>query len=98
MDPVRPQTAEQRSPRLRIPRLVDRSSSDPIGQRPRADCGQKQDPGGWIGSPGIDTTRPVTEEIWFVDEARVGQKNKITRRWAKRGTDSIGIFVFGSGG
>jgi hypothetical protein len=25
-------------------------------------------------------------EIWFTDEARVGQKNKITRRWAKRGT------------
>ena len=28
--------------------------------------------------------RPL--EIWFADEARVGQKNKITRRWAKRGT------------
>jgi transposase len=25
-------------------------------------------------------------EIWFADEARVGQKNKITRRRAKRGT------------
>jgi hypothetical protein len=25
-------------------------------------------------------------EIWFQDEARVGQKNKIARRWAKRGT------------
>ncbi len=25
-------------------------------------------------------------EIWFADEARVGQKNKITRRWALRGT------------
>ena len=25
-------------------------------------------------------------EILFCDEARVGQKNKITRRWAKRGT------------
>ena len=24
-------------------------------------------------------------EIWFADEARIGQKNKITRRWAKRG-------------
>ena len=30
---------------------------------------------------GIDTI-----EIWFADEARIGQKNKITRRWAKRGT------------
>ena len=25
-------------------------------------------------------------EIWFQDEARIGQKTKITRRWAKRGT------------
>ena len=25
-------------------------------------------------------------EIWFKDEARIGQKNKITRRWAKRGS------------
>ena len=29
---------------------------------------------------------PKRIEIWFADEARVGQKNKITRRWAKRGT------------
>src|SRR5476651_2159073 len=27
-----------------------------------------------------------TIEIWFQDESRIGQKNKITRRWAKRGT------------
>jgi hypothetical protein len=27
-----------------------------------------------------------TIEIWFADETRIGQKNKITRRWAKRGT------------
>jgi hypothetical protein len=25
-------------------------------------------------------------EIWFADQARIGQKNKITRCWAKRGT------------
>ncbi len=24
-------------------------------------------------------------ELWFQDEARVGQKNKLTRRWARRG-------------
>ncbi len=24
--------------------------------------------------------------MWFQDEARIGQKNKITRRWAKRGS------------
>lgn len=25
-------------------------------------------------------------ELWFQDEARIGQKNGITRRWAKKGT------------
>ena len=25
-------------------------------------------------------------EVWFQDEARVGQKNGITRRWARSGT------------
>ena len=25
-------------------------------------------------------------ELWWQDEARIGQKNKITRRWTKRGT------------
>ena len=29
---------------------------------------------------------PAAIEVWFADEARIGQKNKITRRWAKRGT------------
>ena len=29
---------------------------------------------------GID---PADIEIWFADEARIGQKNKIARRWAK---------------
>lgn len=32
---------------------------------------------------GVD---PNNIEIWFGDQARVGQKNKITRRWARRGT------------
>ena len=25
-------------------------------------------------------------ELWWADQARIGQKNKITRRWARRGT------------
>src|SRR5438270_5983252 len=29
---------------------------------------------------------PAAIEIWFADEARIGQKNKIARRWARRGT------------
>ena len=43
-------------------------------------------------------------EIWFQDEARVGQKNKITRRWAKRGTRpsaphdqrTLSAYIFGA--
>ena len=37
----------------------------------------------WQTSPAT-SGRPL--ELWFQDEARIGQKNKITRRWAKRGT------------
>ncbi len=33
---------------------------------------------------GLPAGTPI--EIWWQDEARIGQKNKITRRWAKRGT------------
>ena len=29
---------------------------------------------------------PAAVEVWFGDEARIGQKNKVTRRWARRGT------------
>jgi hypothetical protein len=25
-------------------------------------------------------------ELWWADEARIGQKNKLARRWARRGT------------
>jgi hypothetical protein len=40
-------------------------------------------PGGNRGEKGVGIDGI---EIWFADEARVGQKNKITRRWARRGT------------
>lgn len=36
---------------------------------------------------GLPPDTPI--EIWWQDEARVGQKTKITRRWAKRGTRPI---------
>lgn len=32
---------------------------------------------------GVD---PADIEIWFTDEVRIGQKTKVTRRWARRGT------------
>ena len=43
-------------------------------------------------------------EIWFADEARVGQKNKIARRWARRGTRpraphdqrTSSVYIFGA--
>ena len=30
-------------------------------------------------------------ELWFQDEARIGQKNKVTRRWAERGTPPFAL-------
>jgi hypothetical protein len=33
--------------------------------------------------------KPEDLEICYADEARIGQKNKITRRWARRGTRPI---------
>ena len=36
----------------------------------------------------VKGVEPAGIEIWFADEARIGQKNKIVRRWAKRGTRS----------
>src|SRR3977135_352065 len=39
-------------------------------------------PGANGGENGVE---PDAIEIWFADEARIGQKNKITRRWAQRG-------------
>lgn len=43
-------------------------------------------------------------EVWFQDEARVGQKNGITRRWARRGTRPVApkdqrtksVYLFGA--
>ncbi len=43
-------------------------------------------------------------EVWFQDEARVGQKNGITRRWAKRGSRPVAphdqrtasVYLFGA--
>jgi hypothetical protein len=32
----------------------------------------------------LQETTPV--EIWFEDEARIGEKNGLVRQWAKRGT------------
>jgi len=44
---------------------------------------KKPSPLCWWHAQGAE---PAAIEVWFGDEARIGQKNKITRRWAKRGT------------
>ena len=46
----------------------------------------------------------VEIEVWWQDEARVGQKNKLSRRWAKRGTRpsapkdqrTVSAYIFGA--
>ena len=40
----------------------------------------------WRRSRASGASIAATIEVWFADEARIGQKNKITRRWARRGT------------
>ena len=46
---------------------------------------KKRSPPAWRRS--ASALSPGTEiEPWLADEARVGQKNTITRRWARRGT------------
>ena len=39
-----------------------------------------------MGKIRADLPPGIAIELWWQDEARIGQKNKITRRWAKRGT------------
>jgi len=43
-------------------------------------------PGATGRDPGEAPGRHRHMELWWQDEARIGQKNAITRRWAKRGT------------
>ena len=51
---------------------------------------------------GLPTGTPL--ELWWQDEARVGQKNKIARRWARRGTRpraphdqrTSSVYIFGA--
>ena len=47
---------------------------------------KKASPPAWRQSRATKALDSDDIEIWFADEARIGQKNKITRRWAKRGT------------
>ena len=58
----------------------------------------------WTRSARENGVAPEAIEVWFADEARVGQKNKITRRWAKRGTRpsapkdqrTVSAYIFGA--
>ena len=61
-------------------------ASAPSRTRPRSGRGiQKKLPERLAEIAAADAAgKPI--EIWFADEARIGQKNKIARRWAKRGT------------
>jgi hypothetical protein len=50
---------------------------------------QKNFPATLAGIAQDQRVRPKDLEIWFADAARIGQKNKITRRWARRGTRPV---------
>ena len=46
---------------------------------------KRTSPPNWRRS-GRGSRKGVEIELWWQDEARIGQKNKLTRRWARRGT------------
>src|SRR3954463_12403165 len=50
------------------------------------DAFKKRSPSAWMRSRATRGSNRDRIEVWFGDEARIGQKNKITRRWARRGT------------
>src|SRR5260370_13222528 len=85
-----------------IPHLDQQADAEPRIARPRfaqavgpapASCPGWRSPGGvqknFAASLDAIAEREAAGkpiEIWFQDEARIGQKNKITRRSARRGT------------
>src|SRR5829696_4265524 len=74
-------------PRVALPQLPQALGppAPPRQERGRGDLFQKAFPAR-LDEIAATEARGKLIEIWFCDEARVGQKNKITRRWAKRGT------------
>src|SRR4051794_33860131 len=64
--------------------------------------GQHHHFGTSMPSGGVHSITPL--ELWWQDEARVGQKNKIARRWARRGTRpraphdqrTSSVYIFGA--
>ena len=67
---------------------------------------KKVSPIAWTRSHARTASLPEAIEVWFADEARVDQKNKIRpRRWAKRGTRpesapkdqrTVSAYIFGA--
>jgi hypothetical protein len=78
-----------------IPRSMPRTETSMISPSGRT-SGEPMTPEGGAGTPiklfAIAEEIAAKEacgkkiELWFQDEVRAGQKNKITRRWTKRGT------------
>jgi hypothetical protein len=72
MDQVRPLRREQLARSLRVARLADRSSSDPIRWQPSADPGQKQDTGGRINArKGLTNDGPLQKPVLFTSIAGI---------------------------
>src|SRR3954451_2049238 len=81
-------------------RLHERSPEGAAPARPRPPVGQAEAPeGGRGGAGGVqkgfaelvagglpEHARGKPVEVWFLDEARVGQQGTLTRVWARRGT------------
>src|SRR5918995_400481 len=74
----------QAAGQARLPAPVGASAASP--ERPRSGGGFQSGFAGLVTAslPAAAAAKPV--EIWFMDEARVGQQGTLTRVWAKRGT------------
>ena len=64
------------------------ASAPSCAERVRATRLSKKLPGRAGGDP-AKLPAGTEIELWWQDEARIGQKNKITRRWARRGTRPV---------
>src|SRR5215204_802330 len=74
----------QAAGQARLPAPVGASAASP--ERPRGAGGFQSGFAGLVTAslPAVAAGKPV--EIWFMDEARVGQQGTLPRVWAKRGT------------
>ncbi|MCA3640970.1 MAG: IS630 family transposase, partial [Methylobacterium sp.] len=93
-----PQARHRGGVRRRLSRALGRQAAEAARLLPH-ECAAPASDAGWRDHRGFQknfrrtlaahlqgVTRKKKIEIWFQDEARIGQKNGLVRQWARRGT------------